>query len=111
VLTDASIEGKVDTLTGLKENVIIGKLIPAGTGLRRYRGIEIYPAGRGEALAEAQRLMGGDTWAGGYSDLEMLRRIGLEPEPAADAESDLGPAVDADALGEADAVDEGGPAD
>ena len=111
VLTDASIEGKVDTLTGLKENVIIGKLIPAGTGLRRYRGVDIYPAGRGEALAEAQRLMGGDTWAGGYSDLEALRRIGLEPEPAADAAGDLGPAVDADALDEADAVDEGGPAD
>ena len=37
VLTDASIEGKVDRLLGLKENVIIGKLIPAATGLKRYR--------------------------------------------------------------------------
>ena len=37
VLTDASIEGKIDRLLGLKENVIIGKLIPAATGLRRYR--------------------------------------------------------------------------
>jgi DNA-directed RNA polymerase subunit beta' len=44
VLTDASIEGKVDTLLGLKENVIIGKLIPAATGLKRYRGIEIHPS-------------------------------------------------------------------
>ncbi len=44
VLTDASIEGKIDRLLGLKENVIIGKLIPAATGLRRYRGIEIAPA-------------------------------------------------------------------
>jgi len=44
VLTDASIEGKVDRLLGLKENVIIGKLIPAATGLKRYRGIEIKPA-------------------------------------------------------------------
>jgi DNA-directed RNA polymerase subunit beta' len=44
VLTDASIEGKVDHLLGLKENVIIGKLIPAATGLRRYRGIEITPS-------------------------------------------------------------------
>jgi DNA-directed RNA polymerase subunit beta' len=43
VLTDASIEGKVDRLLGLKENVIIGKLIPAATGLRRYRSIEIGP--------------------------------------------------------------------
>jgi DNA-directed RNA polymerase subunit beta' len=44
VLTDASIEGKVDRLLGLKENVIIGKLIPAATGLKRYRGIEIKPS-------------------------------------------------------------------
>ncbi|MBE3033229.1 MAG: DNA-directed RNA polymerase subunit beta', partial [Actinobacteria bacterium] len=57
VLTDAAIEGKTDTLRGLKENVIIGKLIPAGTGLRQYRGVDIYPAGRAEALAEADRLM------------------------------------------------------
>ncbi len=41
VLTDAAIKGKVDTLQGLKENVIIGKLIPAGTGMPRYRDIEI----------------------------------------------------------------------
>ncbi len=44
VLTDASIEGKVDHLLGLKENVIIGKLIPAATGLKRYRQIEIGPS-------------------------------------------------------------------
>src|SRR5205085_5399730 len=44
VLTDASIEGKTDRLLGLKENVIIGKLIPAATGLKRYRGIDIKPA-------------------------------------------------------------------
>ncbi len=39
VLTDAAIKGKVDNLLGLKENVIIGKLIPAGTGLKKYRSI------------------------------------------------------------------------
>jgi DNA-directed RNA polymerase subunit beta' len=44
VLTDASIEGKVDRLLGLKENVIIGKLIPAATGLKRYRTIDIGPS-------------------------------------------------------------------
>jgi DNA-directed RNA polymerase subunit beta' len=44
VLTDAALEGKVDRLVGLKENVIIGKLIPAATGLKRYRTIEIEPA-------------------------------------------------------------------
>ena len=43
MLTDASIEGKIDRLLGLKENVIIGKLIPAATGLKRYRTIEIAP--------------------------------------------------------------------
>ena len=41
VLTDAAIKGKVDPLLGLKENVIIGKLIPAGTGMRRYKDIEL----------------------------------------------------------------------
>jgi DNA-directed RNA polymerase subunit beta' len=44
VLTDASIEGKVDRLLGLKENVIIGKLIPAATGLKKYRSVEIKPS-------------------------------------------------------------------
>ena len=44
VLTDAAIEGKIDRLLGLKENVIIGKLIPAATGLKRYRKIEIGPS-------------------------------------------------------------------
>ena len=41
VLTEAAIKGKVDHLVGLKENVIIGKLIPAGTGLKRYREISL----------------------------------------------------------------------
>jgi len=72
VLTDAAIEGKVDTLRGLKENIIIGKLIPAGTGLRQYRGIDIYPAGRAEALAEADRQLSGSgdatSWFIGESD-------------------------------------------
>ena len=42
VLTDAAIKGKVDPLIGLKENVIIGKLIPAGTGMKRYRNIGLH---------------------------------------------------------------------
>ena len=41
VLTEAAIKGKVDPLIGLKENVIIGKLIPAGTGIRRYRDVKL----------------------------------------------------------------------
>ena len=46
VLTDAAIKGKHDPLLGLKENVIIGKLIPAGTGMSRYRNITIQPEGQ-----------------------------------------------------------------
>lgn len=45
VLTEAAIKGKVDPLIGLKENVIIGKLIPAGTGMTRYRNIDISSQG------------------------------------------------------------------
>lgn len=41
VLTEAAIKGKVDPLVGLKENVIIGKHIPAGTGMRKYRDIKL----------------------------------------------------------------------
>ena len=44
VLTEAAIKGKSDPLLGLKENVIIGKLIPAGTGLKRYKNIELREA-------------------------------------------------------------------
>jgi hypothetical protein len=43
VLTEASLSGRSDPLLGLKENVIIGKLIPAGTGMRRYRSVRVKP--------------------------------------------------------------------
>ena len=42
VLTQAAIEGKVDFLRGLKENVIMGRLIPAGTGVSKYRGVKLF---------------------------------------------------------------------
>ena len=48
VLTEAAISGKVDKLLGLKENVIIGKLIPAGTGLGKYRAVEAVDLGKKE---------------------------------------------------------------
>ena len=54
VLTDAAIKGKTDHLEGLKENVIIGKLIPAGTGMRKYRNIQL-DYGVNEALIEAYK--------------------------------------------------------
>ena len=56
VLTDAAIHGKSDSLRGLKENVIIGKLIPAGTGLERYRNIRVEPTE--EARANAYSVTG-----------------------------------------------------
>ncbi len=51
VLTDAAIHGKSDSLRGLKENVILGKLIPAGTGLDRYRNIRVEPTAEAKATA------------------------------------------------------------
>jgi DNA-directed RNA polymerase subunit beta' len=53
VLTDAAINGKSDPLLGLKENVIIGKLIPAGTGLPRYRNIRVEPTDEAKAAMYA----------------------------------------------------------
>ncbi len=93
VLTDAALEGKVDRLNGLKENVIIGKLIPAATGLKRYRRIEIEPAEPlpraiddvglldQEEIAAELGLHGGDPLGGGYgqefdADLASLEKIG-----------------------------------
>ena len=55
VLTDAAVKGKVDPLYGLKENVIIGKLIPAGTGMPKYRNITAVPV-----LSENNELLGKD---------------------------------------------------
>ena len=55
VLTDAAIKGKVDPLVGLKENVIIGKLIPAGTGMKRYRSVQLDCDEAAEDYLEEQR--------------------------------------------------------
>jgi DNA-directed RNA polymerase subunit beta' len=101
VLTDAAIEGKVDRLLGLKENVIIGKLIPAATGLKRYRTIEVVPTGEvpkerveREAVLAALEEIG----AGGASGID-LASLGLEAGGGADG---------AEAAGEdAEPTDEG----
>ncbi|AFR47657.1 MULTISPECIES: DNA-directed RNA polymerase subunit beta' [Gordonia] len=53
VLTDAAINSRSDKLIGLKENVIIGKLIPAGTGINRYRNIQVQPTEEARAAAYA----------------------------------------------------------
>jgi DNA-directed RNA polymerase subunit beta' len=56
VLTDAAIKGKVDPLNGLKENVIIGRLIPAGTGMKRYSNI---PLSTDNQLVDTQEALEG----------------------------------------------------
>ena len=52
VLTEAAIKGKVDPLLGLKENVIIGKLIPVGTGMRQYRDVKLDTGKEVEEIVE-----------------------------------------------------------
>jgi DNA-directed RNA polymerase subunit beta' len=70
VLTEAAIRGKSDPLLGLKENVIIGKLIPAGTGMTRYRSIRAITTGEGA-----------------ISDDEARAIFGLPPRPMEDSEA------------------------
>ena len=53
MLTEAAVKGKRDPLIGLKENVIIGKLIPAGTGMKRYRDVEIDMGEKSEGVYDA----------------------------------------------------------
>ena len=88
MLTDASIEGKIDRLLGLKENVIIGKLIPAATGLKRYRGIGISPAEpvnrepyERDTLLQALEEIGQDG-----STIDFTRGFGVDPLANGDAE-------------------------
>ncbi len=86
VLTDAALEHKSDKLLGLKENVIIGKLIPAATGLKRYRTIEIEPVEPLPAPGEVEfgRLSAEELAALGDGDggLAALTGEGLEAELA-----------------------------
>ena len=56
VLTDAAIKGKIDPLVGLKENVIIGKLIPAGSGMSMYREFDIAHKSEGEEEPETTEI-------------------------------------------------------
>ncbi|MBV8675028.1 MAG: DNA-directed RNA polymerase subunit beta', partial [Acidobacteriaceae bacterium] len=81
VLTEASINGAVDNLRGLKENVIVGRLIPAGTGMEYYRNIQLSP----ELEEAAQRVQQEVTEAHeAYErELEMMRQEGEAEEMAA----------------------------
>src|SRR6187200_964234 len=95
VLTDAAIEGKVDNLNGLKENVIIGKLIPAATGLKQYRQISIEPTdplpvtfarpeAEAELLAALEEIGDGDGFDFDALDLQLDESAPLDAEPAAE---------------------------
>ena len=92
VLTDAALEGKRDRLVGLKENVIIGKLIPAATGLKRYRSLTIEPT---EPMAPAEETVlleeelvteNGNGTADGFGDsfAEELDEISQEIDATSD---------------------------
>jgi DNA-directed RNA polymerase subunit beta' len=93
VLTEAAIESRSDRLFGLKENIIIGKLIPAGTGMSRYREIDVetpeaqrmtfwspdLEAGSTEDLAAWLRDVGGSSVGDGHAEHEGDGVIGAEP--------------------------------
>ena len=70
VLTNAAMEGIDDPLSGLKENVILGKLIPAGTGLSRYRRVEIKPSASGHEMLMSQLPYSDTTGFGLFDDTE-----------------------------------------
>jgi DNA-directed RNA polymerase subunit beta' len=97
VLTDAAIEGKRDRLLGLKENVIIGKLIPAATGLRKYRTLDIRPSEKvpvgayarpqteEQLLAALEEIGSGDADLSAFDlglDVDGASGNGDEPKPA-----------------------------
>ena len=89
VLTEAAIKGKIDPLIGLKENVIIGKLIPAGTGMKRYRSIRLDSDIDENAEIDVDDLFGEDLLADG-ADVETAETevdaVTPETEEAAETE-------------------------
>src|SRR5437764_1175380 len=82
VLTEASINGAIDNLRGLKENVIVGRLIPAGTGLEYYRNVQLSPELE-EAAARVQQEVSAEIEAA-ERELEMMRQEGEAEEMAAE---------------------------
>ena len=83
MLTDAALEGKRDRLMGLKENVIIGKLIPAATGLKHYRSLQIEPVEPAQPPVEE------------FSEEELAKELDLagDGEGAASSLEGFGPIV------------------
>src|SRR5499433_1900951 len=82
VLTEASIQGAVDHLRGLKENVIVGRLIPAGTGMEYYRNVRLAPELE-QAAAKVQEEVS-QAYADAERALELLRQEGEAEEMAAE---------------------------
>ena len=82
VLTEASIQGKVDHLRGLKENVIVGRLIPAGTGMEYYRNVSLSPEME-EAAAKVQEEVS-QAYEEAERALELMRQEGETEELAAE---------------------------
>ncbi len=76
VLTDAAIHARSDSLRGLKENVILGKLIPAGTGLERYRNIRVEPTE--EARAAAYAVTGYESYDYEFGDASATQAVALD---------------------------------
>jgi DNA-directed RNA polymerase subunit beta' len=95
VLTEAAIRGKSDPLLGLKENVIIGKLIPAGTGMTRYRSIRVQTTGEPSVSDDEARAMFGlpprerSDEEAVEAARELLGGVGLQavPDPSGDGEA------------------------
>ena len=83
VLTEAAIKGKVDHLIGLKENVIIGKLIPAGTGMRKYRDIKLNTEMEMEDELDFE-----DDFDFEFGDAEDVKQEGASDEEAVTATSE-----------------------
>ena len=68
VLTDAAIKGKVDKLIGLKENVILGKLIPAGTGMKFYRSVKLDSDNEFDEAEGGEETLNPDEFEGNYAE-------------------------------------------
>ena len=98
VLTEAAIKGKVDPLIGLKENVIIGKLIPAGTGMKRYRNVKL-DTGEDEYEMEDDDLMLDET------EMSEEQTEITSKETAADAETVAAENADENVADDFDEVD------
>ena len=85
VLTEAAMQGKSDSLVGLKENVIIGKLIPAGTGLAQYRNVTVEPTEEARAEHYPARLYADDSEFAAADDLSFVDFESFSAEESSDS--------------------------